>query len=236
MQVESALLRLARQLLNPTGAETGGSSSAVEMVPVMQVTIRSGMNLLQFRDLTVGRDEWAWKVGVKLTSRPTPLQPSSGSPGSSSTPRSSLRALPSCTCNVRPVGVSRASRFRALLGEKSLRCRDGVMRESSCALPLPPTVSRFWLTHQTRTGRPNEGLPTRPLCHPPRSLSIRRPAVHQATRSARHGPRWRTATAHDDARRAVSNRKGRTWIEDYRNGYLLDLCPFWKGCELPSAR
>ncbi|KAI9637977.1 MCM2/3/5 family-domain-containing protein [Dioszegia hungarica] len=50
--VESALLRLARQLLNPTGAETGGSSSAVEMVPDMQVTIRSGMNLLQFRDLT----------------------------------------------------------------------------------------------------------------------------------------------------------------------------------------
>jgi DNA replication licensing factor MCM5 len=53
-QLESALLRLARALLHPTLAETGASTSAAaESVPDMQVTIRSGMNLLQFRDLTV---------------------------------------------------------------------------------------------------------------------------------------------------------------------------------------
>ncbi|RSH93859.1 minichromosome maintenance protein 5 [Saitozyma podzolica] len=51
--LESALLRLARALLHPTLAETGASTSAAaESVPDMQVTIRSGMNLLQFRDLT----------------------------------------------------------------------------------------------------------------------------------------------------------------------------------------
>jgi hypothetical protein len=40
--------------LHPTHTETGASTSAAaESVPDMQVTIRSGMNLLQFRDLTV---------------------------------------------------------------------------------------------------------------------------------------------------------------------------------------
>ncbi|WWD01094.1 hypothetical protein V866_008032 [Kwoniella sp. B9012] len=55
--LESALLRLARQLLHPTHDQTqtqgqGQSSTpAVDSIPDMQVTIRSGMNLLQFREL-----------------------------------------------------------------------------------------------------------------------------------------------------------------------------------------
>ena len=50
-QLESAVLRLARQLVNP--ADEPGSSTAVEAVPEMQVTLRSGMNMLQFRELSV---------------------------------------------------------------------------------------------------------------------------------------------------------------------------------------
>jgi len=51
-QLESALLRFARQLLHPTNAE-GGASTSAQTVPDMQVTIRSGANLVPFRDLTV---------------------------------------------------------------------------------------------------------------------------------------------------------------------------------------
>ncbi|ORY29998.1 MCM2/3/5 family-domain-containing protein [Naematelia encephala] len=51
--LEAALLRLARQLLHPTNNPDPSSSTAAEQVlPDMQVTIRSGMNLLQFRELT----------------------------------------------------------------------------------------------------------------------------------------------------------------------------------------
>lgn len=50
--LESALLRLARLLLHPTNGEAGPSSDAEQSVPDMQVTIRSGMNLLQFRELS----------------------------------------------------------------------------------------------------------------------------------------------------------------------------------------
>jgi DNA replication licensing factor MCM5 len=50
--LESALLRLARALLHPTG-EGGPSTGGEESVPDMQVTLRSGANLLQFRELTV---------------------------------------------------------------------------------------------------------------------------------------------------------------------------------------
>ncbi|WWD16187.1 hypothetical protein CI109_100612 [Kwoniella shandongensis] len=53
--LESALLRLARLLLHPTndGTQAGQSSTAaLEAIPDMQVTIKSEMNLLKFRDLT----------------------------------------------------------------------------------------------------------------------------------------------------------------------------------------
>ncbi|KAK4689763.1 DNA replication licensing factor MCM5, partial [Tremellales sp. Uapishka_1] len=52
--LESALLRLARLLLHPTHNESAGSTStaATDAIPEMQVTIRSGMNMLQFRELT----------------------------------------------------------------------------------------------------------------------------------------------------------------------------------------
>lgn len=48
------MLRVARALLHPTNDESGASTSAAsEAVPDMQVTLRSGMNLLPFRDLNV---------------------------------------------------------------------------------------------------------------------------------------------------------------------------------------
>ncbi|RXK36873.1 minichromosome maintenance protein 5 (cell division control protein 46) [Tremella mesenterica] len=49
--LESALLRLARMLLHPT-REAGPSNEGTEAVPDMQVTVKSGMNLLQFRELS----------------------------------------------------------------------------------------------------------------------------------------------------------------------------------------
>ena len=52
-QLEGALTRLARSLLHPTGNDAEGSRTAAESIPAMQVTLKSGMNLLQFRDLTV---------------------------------------------------------------------------------------------------------------------------------------------------------------------------------------
>lgn len=52
MQLESALLRFARQLLHPTSSE-GGASTSAQTIPDMQVTIRSGANLVPFRDLNV---------------------------------------------------------------------------------------------------------------------------------------------------------------------------------------
>lgn len=51
-QLESALLRFARQLLHPTNAE-GGASTSTQTIPDMQVTIRSGANLVPFRELNV---------------------------------------------------------------------------------------------------------------------------------------------------------------------------------------
>ena len=53
--LESALLRLARMLLHPTNGEAGPSSDAEHGIPDMQVTIKSGMNLLQFRELSACR-------------------------------------------------------------------------------------------------------------------------------------------------------------------------------------
>ncbi|TXT13612.1 hypothetical protein VHUM_00979 [Vanrija humicola] len=48
--LESALLRLARTLVSPSTEP--GSSTAAELVPEMQVTLKSGMNMFQFRQLT----------------------------------------------------------------------------------------------------------------------------------------------------------------------------------------
>lgn len=50
-QLESAVLRLARQLAKP--ADNPTAEAAVEAVPEMQVTLKSQMNMLQFRELTV---------------------------------------------------------------------------------------------------------------------------------------------------------------------------------------
>jgi DNA replication licensing factor MCM5 len=50
-QLESAALRLARQLVSP--ADEASSSAAVKAVPEMQVTLKTGMNMLQFRELSV---------------------------------------------------------------------------------------------------------------------------------------------------------------------------------------
>ncbi|KAL1410983.1 minichromosome maintenance protein 5 [Vanrija albida] len=48
--LESALLRLARALVSPSTEP--GSSTAAELVPEMQVTLKSGMNMFQFRQLS----------------------------------------------------------------------------------------------------------------------------------------------------------------------------------------
>lgn len=53
VQLESALLRLARILVDPAASNDPSSSRASELVPEMQVTIKSGKNMLQFRELTV---------------------------------------------------------------------------------------------------------------------------------------------------------------------------------------
>lgn len=50
--MESALLRMARQLDNPTNGE-GEASTSAQRIPDIQVTIRSEANLVPFRDLTV---------------------------------------------------------------------------------------------------------------------------------------------------------------------------------------
>ncbi|RSH81781.1 minichromosome maintenance protein 5 [Apiotrichum porosum] len=50
--LESALLRLARILVDPAASNDPSSSRASELVPEMQVTIKSGKNMLQFRELT----------------------------------------------------------------------------------------------------------------------------------------------------------------------------------------
>lgn len=59
-QLESALLRLARQILHPLGRPNANgdipnaAAGAEDDIPDIQVTLRSGMNMKQFRDLTVG--------------------------------------------------------------------------------------------------------------------------------------------------------------------------------------
>ena len=62
MQLESALLRLSKHLVNPTAAAQAaqgetqdGQAHPMEAVSEMQATIRSGMNLVQFRELTVSQ-------------------------------------------------------------------------------------------------------------------------------------------------------------------------------------
>jgi hypothetical protein len=65
-------LRLARALLHPAG-DSGPSSAAEESVPDMQVTLRSGANLLQFRELTVSPVVGMLHVNIDLINRPTRL-------------------------------------------------------------------------------------------------------------------------------------------------------------------
>lgn len=53
MQLEAALLRAARSIVNPTGAEeTNGDDTPSSLtVPEMQATIKTSQNMIQFREL-----------------------------------------------------------------------------------------------------------------------------------------------------------------------------------------
>lgn len=57
LQLESALLRSARQILHPLSAAQNGLDGAPSLaereIPDIQAVLRSGMNMIQFRDLTV---------------------------------------------------------------------------------------------------------------------------------------------------------------------------------------
>jgi DNA replication licensing factor MCM5 len=46
-----AALKLARQLVKPSSEP--GSSTAADAVPEMQITLKSRMNMMQFRQLSV---------------------------------------------------------------------------------------------------------------------------------------------------------------------------------------
>lgn len=54
-QLEAALLKAARQALHPLQQEARGEDAtpAERDVPEMQAVLRSGMNMIQFRELTV---------------------------------------------------------------------------------------------------------------------------------------------------------------------------------------
>jgi hypothetical protein len=105
MQLESALLRFARQLLHPTNAE-GGASTSAQTVPDMQVTVRSGANLVPFRDLTV-----CLSIADEADNRQTHSPPSSDFLVSLSMPVNSRHGLQNYIFNVEVVDQSRMSKF-----------------------------------------------------------------------------------------------------------------------------
>lgn len=54
-QLEAALLRAARAIVNPTGRAADDELAAISTVPEMQATLKTGQNMIQFRELNAER-------------------------------------------------------------------------------------------------------------------------------------------------------------------------------------